>query len=82
MGVPCVVSHDCGAKQYVIQGKSVFVTEPNNVEQFEQAVLELVASKERNIAMGAFDQERCREALSDRVMVDKITHIYNKLLSE
>lgn len=82
MGVPCVVSHDCGAKQYVIQGKSGFVTEPNNIEQFEQAVLELVESKERNIAMGAFDQERCREALSDRVMVDKITHIYNKLLSE
>lgn len=82
MGVPCVVSHDCGAKQYVIQGKSGFVTEPNNIEQFEQAVLELVASKERNIAMGAFDQERCREALSDRVMVDKITHIYNKILSE
>lgn len=81
MGVPCVVTHDCGAKQYVVHGKSGFITEPHNVEQFEQAVLSLVASKEENLAMGAYEQERCRVALSDKVMVEKITAIYNKILS-
>ena len=80
MGVPCVVTHDCGAKQYVVQGKSGFIMEPNNIEQFEQAVLELVVSKEQNIAMGAYDQERCRKALSDKVMVEKITDIYKKII--
>lgn len=81
MGVPCVVTQDCGAKQYVIHGKSGFVTEPNNLEQFEQAVLQLLSSKEVNLAMGAYDCERCRVDLSDSVMVSKIINIYNRILA-
>ena len=80
IGVPCVVTHDCGAKQYVIHGKSGFITEPNNLEQFEHAVLQLVSSKEKSMTMGAYDRERCREDLSDTVMVNKIISIYNKVL--
>ena len=82
MGIPAVVTHDCGAKQYIINGKSGYIIAPNNVDELVQAVLSMTASREKNIAMGEYDRERCRTAISQETMMKSLLNIYRSVLSE
>ena len=82
MGIPAVVTHDCGAKQYIINGKSGYIITPNNVDELVQAVLSMTASREKNIAMGEYDRERCRTAISQETMMKSLLNIYRSVLGE
>lgn len=82
VGLPVVVSKDCGAKQYVIQGKSGYIIEPDNEQQLVDGVLNLVKDKDTSLASGEFDRERCRKALSRQMMIDNISKLYRRMLKE
>lgn len=80
MGVPCVVTTDCGAKQYIADGKSGVILEPNNVQQLVEAVLMITKDVRTSIDMGQYDRERCRKELSRGVMHRKIMALYKEIL--
>jgi glycosyltransferase involved in cell wall biosynthesis len=80
MGIPAIVTHDCGAKQYVIDGKSGFVVKPNDDEALAKAVLSVTQSVQRSMEMGEFDRSRCRDAISQSTMLRGIKELYTSVL--
>ena len=82
MGVPCVVTTECGAKQYVVNGKSGFVISPHSEQELVDAVLRMTKDAETSLTMGSYDIERCREELSAAVMYRKISALYEELTGE
>ncbi len=81
MGVPAIVTEECGAKQYIETGQSGYIIKCRDANALAASVLEVTESAERSIAMGAYDQERCRELLSTEVMYNGLLSIYDKLLA-
>ena len=81
MGVPVIVTTECGAKQYVINGKSGYIIHPDDVNALVAGVLDITSSRERCLQMGSHEQEQCREALSAATMAKDINDIYRKMLS-
>ena len=82
MGVPCVVTTECGAKQYVIHEKSGYIIPVKNSEALAKAVLKITESEETSMRMGAYDHKRCREALSAETMINKLFALYEQVLAE
>lgn len=82
MGVPVVLSSECGSKQHVREGKSGFVLEPHDTEGFIQSLLQVCASRETAEQMGVCDQEACRKALCSTTMRAELLELYRELLSE
>lgn len=82
IGVPAIVTRDCGAKQYVEHMKSGCVVEPNNLEQFIQAVQVVTSNEETSLQMGSYGVDFCRKALSVDTMRTTILDIYNYILTE
>jgi glycosyltransferase involved in cell wall biosynthesis len=82
MGVPCVVTTECGAKQYVIHEKSGYIIPVKNSEALAKAVLKITESEETSLRMGAYDHERCREDLSAKTMMNKLFALYEQVLAE
>lgn len=80
MGIPVVISSHCGAQQYVKEGLSGFITEPMDEVSIATAILKIVESKRTTLSMGAYDQERCRRALSADTMYTSLMQIYESLL--
>lgn len=81
VGVPCIVTHDCGAKQYIVQGKSGFVIDPRSDQQLVDAVLSITKDATTSLSMGEYDCPRCRQALTGSTMVENIRSIYKNILS-
>lgn len=82
MGVPCVVTTECGAKQYVVHEKSGYVIPVKNSDALAKAVLKMTESADTSLRMGAYDRERCREALSADTMIRKLFELYEQVLAE
>ena len=82
VGIPCVVSAECGAKQYIIHEKSGYIISPHDVQALKNAVLQLTSHKDISLQMGAYDRERCRLALSSQTMIDNLCRIYEEILEQ
>lgn len=82
MGVPCVVTTECGAKQYVVHEKSGYVIPVKNCDALAKAVLKMTESADTSLRMGAYDRERCRKALSADTMIRKLFELYEQVLAE
>ncbi len=82
MGVPCVVTTECGAKQYVVDEKSGYVIPVKNSDALAKAVLKITESRETSLRMGAYDHDRCRELLSEHTMINKLVKLYEQVLTE
>ncbi len=80
MGLPCIVSTECGSKQYVVPGKSGYIIPPMSVDSLVEGVLSIVKDSETALLMGEYDKERCCEELSQAIMVKKILSLYAELL--
>lgn len=80
MGLPVILSTHCGSKQYIEHGKSGYIIEPNDVDALVEGVLKLTESSEQNLAMGAYNQKKCRKALSADTMCQGILSLYNSIL--
>lgn len=82
IGVPAIVTTDCGAKQYLEHKKSGYVLEPNNLEQFIQAVLDVTNNEQTSLQMGSHGVDFCRKALSVDTMRATIMDIYDGLIEK
>lgn len=80
MGVPVILTENCGSKQYVINGKSGYIFDAGNSTQLTDAALKLSESQNTAIEMGNFDRERCINELSGENSADKFIDLYNNLL--
>lgn len=81
VGLPVVLTTECGSKQYIVEGKSGFVIKPNNLEELISVVLHITSSREKSIEMGSHQHELCRQLLSEQTMIDGIKRIYSQVLS-
>ncbi|MBQ8517903.1 MAG: glycosyltransferase [Akkermansia sp.] len=81
VGVPCIATHDCGAKRYIVQGKSGFVINSRSEQQLVDAVLTITKDAATSLCMGEYDWQRCRLALTGSTMVENIRTIYKNMLS-
>ena len=81
MGVPVIVTTECGAKQYVINGKSGYIIPCHNEIELTQSVLNIVVSKETSLDMGSYDKHRCLNELSATTMENRIFELYKELLN-
>lgn len=80
VGVPVILTHDCGAKRYVVHGKSGFVIDSKSEQQLVDAVLTITKDAATSLSMGEYDWARCRQALSGSAMVENIRSIYRNIL--
>lgn len=80
VGLPVIVSSECGSKQYVEEGKSGFIIPPRDVDALVKAVLHVTSSRENAQAMGDYNRESCRKALSAETMVAGLISIYRSQL--
>ena len=82
MGIPAIVTTECGAKQYIVHEKSGYIIPCDNDLALADAVLKITKTAETSLSMGAYDQERCRKALSADTMYYTLVQLYEKLLQE
>lgn len=82
MGVPVIISDQCGSKQYVEHGKSGWIIQPNNASCLASSVLNITANTEMSTTFGNHGQEICRKALSSSTMLSCLLKIYNSLLPQ
>lgn len=82
MGVPVIISDQCGSKQYVDEGKSGYIISPSDVESLVRGALDITSSSERCQEMGQHQQEQCRQALSAQTMINRLIEIYQQVLTK
>ncbi len=80
MGVPVIISDQCGSQQYVDEGKSGYIFLPSDIDALIRGVLDVTSSKERCQEMGLYHQEQCRHALSAQTMVNRLIELYQQVL--
>lgn len=80
MGLPAVVTTECGGKQYIEQGKSGFIIKSRDVQALRDAVLAMTRDRETSLAMGAHGREECRRLLSKQTMYDGLMELYERVL--
>lgn len=80
MGLPVVVTTECGAKQYVCHEKSGYIVHPNDADAIANAALAMTSSQQQSLSMGEYDRERCRNAISQETMLTGLMEIYDSLL--
>ena len=80
MGVPAIVTTECGGKQYVENGLSGFVIKPRDVAGLIQAVKTVCSDRDTAERMGRHGQASCREALSRETMMKELCRLYDNLL--
>lgn len=80
MGVPVIATHACGAKRYIVEGKSGFIVHPTDVNSYIKAVKEITETQESSIRFGCYGQEECRQALSAESMFNGLINIYHQLI--
>lgn len=81
MGVPVIISDECGSQQYVDNGQSGFIIKPKDTEALIRSVLAVTKDRETAEAMGRHRQEFCRQALSKEHMMEGLCRLYDDLLS-
>lgn len=80
IGLPCIVTEECGAKQYVENGLSGFVIPTKSPQKIIEAVLHITQDKNTSLKMGKHNHELCRTALSEETMLQGIQQLYASLI--
>lgn len=80
MGVAAIATTDCGAKDYIIPGKSGFIISPHSAQQLTDAVLTITQDRDTAVSMGLYDQESCIQRLSEAAMTAKLRWLYSEIL--
>lgn len=82
VGVPVILTNDCGSKQHVIEGKSGYTIPPDDEDALIDRVLKVTASREAAIDMGAYGKDEVRQSLSADTMVSRLLDIYRGILTD
>lgn len=80
LGLPVVVSDDCGGAQYVEHGCSGFIISPKDAEALARGVLLMTCDRETSLRMGACGQAVCRRALCAATMESGLKRLYSEVL--
>lgn len=80
MGLPVMLTTDCGSQQHVEEGKSGFVVAPYDITAMKESVLRMTESAETALAMGRHGQAECRQKLSAATMINTLLGIYREIL--
>lgn len=81
IGLPVILSTECGSKQHITDGKSGFIVEPKDIESIIKHVKYLAESRERCIRMGMFGRDECRQKLSHQTMAEAFLGLYKEMCS-
>ena len=81
VGLPVVVTTECGGKQYIEHGKSGFVITPKDDNALVDAVINMTKSQEVAIEMGKYGNDICRTLLEYDTMKNTIVDLYHKILN-
>lgn len=80
MGLPVVVSDDCGGAQYVEHGRSGFIISSRDTEALVQGALQMMRDRKTSLDMGAYGQAQCRQLLSPETMETGLRKLYEEAL--
>ncbi|MFL0352410.1 glycosyltransferase family 4 protein [Xanthomarina sp. GH4-25] len=78
MELPVVVSNVGGMKYGLIPGKTGFVVNENNVEEFVKAIEKLILNQELKINMGKKGRQFVEQYYDNSVLIEKLIEIYNE----
>lgn len=81
MGLPVILTSDCGSKQHIAHGHSGYIVAPGDIEAIQKSVLHVTKSQETALAMGEYGRQECRHALSASTMIENLLNIYQRILS-
>lgn len=79
--LPVILTSECGSKQHIVNDKSGYIIQSNDVQSLVEAVLKITKDSETNIEMGKFNHDKCLQALSIESMISNIVCIYKRILS-
>ena len=82
MGVPVILTTNCGSKQYIEPGKSGYIISPYDTDALISGILEITSSKSRCLEMGFCGQNQCSEALSAESMIKRLMSLYSSVLKQ
>lgn len=82
VGLPCIVTTECGAKQYVENEKSGFIIRTNDLESLINCVLHITQDKNIALDMGYFEHDACKKHLSKETMCNQIIRLYTQIINQ
>ena len=80
MGLPVMLTTQCGSKQYIEAGKSGFIVNPYDADAMCESILKMTASREISEQMGKHGQEETRQKLSSETMTKELLRIYASII--
>ncbi len=81
MGLPVMMTTECGSVQHIEEGKSGFIVAPYDIDAMRHSILKMTESKETAIAMGKHGQAECRQKLGESTMIQRLLEIYASIIS-
>lgn len=81
VGLPVVLTTECGGQQHVCHGESGFILAPDDVGGFVRAVRTLTASRDLALSMGRHGWQECRRALHRATMLHRLCELYRSILA-
>lgn len=79
VGLPAVVTTECGGKQYIEHGESGFIIPPGDADALINAVLQMTSSADTALRMGEYNRDVCRRQLSPETMKSGIINLYHRV---
>ncbi len=80
VGLPVVLTEECGNKHYIEEGESGFICGVRDADAFVRAVLAITKDAATSLRMGEHGKQECRRALSEETMYDELKNIYTTIL--
>lgn len=81
-GVPALVTDVGGAREVITHGENGWIIQPDQVDQLEGAIRELLAKKELRTKIGDAGRSRVLEAFSVKIAVEKLFDLYHQVVGE
>lgn len=80
MGLPVMLTTECGSMQHIEVGKSGYIVKPYDIDAMCESVLNMTASREIAENMGKHGQAEARKKLSNETMVKELLNIYTNII--
>ena len=77
---PVVSTNVCGMPEMVIDGQTGYLVPPHDVDSIAEAVISLLANKEKMRQMGEAGFERIKTCFSSEILAKEIEALYKELL--
>lgn len=79
VGLPVILTENCGSKQHIRSGESGYIIPPGNKQAIIDAVLKTVTTAKHSRTMGASHQAKDRTILRPELTATRFMELYGKL---